>query len=333
MKRGWRFWYRPRGEAVECPACRHPGLRLLDVLRMRRDRPGLPIVFLTGCEGCGLLFTNPLPAAEELARFYAAGGTWAARAAGRTDRLAAATRRQLARNRSLRAKSPSPKRRALLAALQPFLDVTNPPPSSRVLDVGCGDGKLLDSLQDLGWQTYGVEPSSDVAFLRHHRLDAPPEDASFDFTVAHHVLEHVVDPLAFLRRLRATLRPGGTLFVSVPRVDTLPVHGDFRYCINGRNHVVAFTESCLRGLLARAGFETIARLDEPDLDAALSETLPLRLRLVARRSDVDPTLPDAPLAAAIEALEAYARTRLDRREQLWRRLPVRFRAGLAEARR
>ncbi len=149
-----------------------------------------------------------------------------------------------------------PRRRdTLLQALQPHVNVLSRPAGARALDVGCGDGKFLNGLQDLGWDTYGIEPSSSVAFLRHHRLESPPQDGSFDLVVLHHVLEHVIEPLALLRAVSATLRDGGGLFVSVPRLDTLAQHGDFRYCINGRNHPLAFSETCLRGLLARAGFE------------------------------------------------------------------------------
>jgi SAM-dependent methyltransferase len=165
-----------------------------------------------------------------------------------------------------------------------------------------------------------------VAFLRHHRLDVPPEDGSFDLVILHHVLEHVAEPLGLLRQLARSLRDGGVLFISVPRLDKLPIHRDYRYCLNGRTHVMGFSETCLHGLLARAGLTPTARLDDR-LDVALTDGKPLRLRLIATRTAAPPRLPDAPLAPARRALHAYARTGgpTSRMRVL---LPVRVRAAL-----
>jgi len=214
----------------------------------------------------------------------------------------------------------------LLEGLASHVPIEAPPPGAKALDVGCGHGKLLDKLMARGWQTYGIEPSTTVAFLRHHCLDAPPQDGSFDLVVLHHVLEHVPEPLGLLQQLARTLRQGGVLFLSVPRLDTLPVHRDYRYCLNGRTHVVAFSEACLHGLLARAGLTLTARLDDR-LDARLSDGKPMRLRLVAVRTAAPPQLPAAPLTPARRALHAYART--GGPASLVRALlPVRVRAAL-----
>jgi len=172
---------------------------------------------------------------------------------------------------------------AVVSALAPYAPVHNPPSGAKVLDFGCGDGKLLNRLQDRGWETSGIEPSTAVAFLRHRHLTSPPQDGSFDLVILSHVLEHVINPLGVLRQLAESLREGGVLFVSVPRLDTLPQHGDLKYCLNHR-HVVCFSETCLRGLLTRAGFATTARLDAKELDEAFTDGKPLRLRLVATRT-------------------------------------------------
>jgi SAM-dependent methyltransferase len=50
------------------------------------------------------------------------------------------------------------------------------------------------------------------------RLDFLP-DASQDFVIANHVLEHAPDPLGALLSWARVLRPGGVLFVTVPHVD------------------------------------------------------------------------------------------------------------------
>ena len=42
------------------------------------------------------------------------------------------------------------------------------------------------------------------------------EDASLDFVIANHMLEHVEDPIAALHHFLRVLRPGGTLFLTLP---------------------------------------------------------------------------------------------------------------------
>ncbi|NOT24844.1 MAG: class I SAM-dependent methyltransferase [Acidobacteria bacterium] len=325
---GW--WLTLERESSSCPACESPGIILLDVLPIPKSPDGNRVVFVTGCRACGLLFTNPLPRHEELVQYYQPDGRWASVRAERIRRLEAIEAR---RQRSRRARQKSrlrPRSRALFDALAAHLSVYDPPPGAKLLDFGCGDGKFLNKFQDLGWDTYGVEPSTDAAFVRHHRLHVAPQDGSFDFVFLNHVLEHVGAPLAVLEQLAATLRIGGVLFVSVPRVDTLPVHGDLDYCISGRKHVMCFSETCLRGLLARAGFTTAARLDTHELDAIFTDGKPLRLRLVAVRTSSPDPLPVAPLAPALEALSQYVRISESVGARVRRLLPVRMRGGLLE---
>lgn len=300
------LWLRFDDEATACPACSSSRLALLDVVRVRADLTGRRLAFLTGCEDCGIIFCNPLPHDERLEAFYGDTGVWAQEHGEHAARLADAHERRrrkmkLHENRA-RVRKPPP----LIAAIGEHVPIASPEPGAKAIDFGCGTGKILNWLQDYGWDTYGIEPSLDVAFLRHARLQAPPPDGTFGFAVLHHVLEHVPNPLEILRQLAASLREGGVLFISVPRLDTLPRHGDFHYCINGRNHIMAFTDACLTSLLALAGFEVIARLHDSELDEALTNGTPLRLRLLARRTSSPPAPPASPLAAARRALRGYA---------------------------
>lgn len=288
------------------------------------------IAFISGCYACGLLFANPLPTEEQLHRYYSDEGPWAALRAERNAGVEAANVRRLGRKKPRPKASISPRARSLFNALAPYVPVYAPPPGAKVLDFGCGDGKFLNRLQDYGWETYGIEPSTSAAFPRHGQLTSPPQDGTFDFVFLNHVLEHVIDPLGLLRQLAGSLREGGVLFVSVPRVDTLPQHGDLKYCLSGHRHVVCFSETCLTGLLARAGFATTARLDAKELDAAFTEGKPLRLRLVATRTAHPPSPPDAPLTPALQALALHARTRGGLGARLRHKLPVRLRAALLD---
>jgi SAM-dependent methyltransferase len=317
------FWARYPDEASACPACASSRISLLDVIPTLRDRQGRMAAFISGCRDCGLLFANPQKSQEELDEYYAEAGAWAEQFDSR--RIRAKGREKV--------KKPMTARDRLLIALEPFVPVNTPPPGARVLDFGCGDGKFLDRLQDRGWETYGIEPAMSVAFTRHKRLDVPPEDASFHFVIVHHVLEHVPEPLMLLQQLARSMRVGGVIFISLPRVDTLPQHRQLKYCLDGRKHLVAFTETCLSGLLARASCTTVANLDARELDEALTKGEPRRLRLVAARSATPPPLPESPLNPAIAALREYRRTGGHAGEGVPSWLPLRMRAALLDGRR
>lgn len=328
--RAARYWLRFDDEVTACPACASPRIVLVDEFGIPTDARRRRVRLLSGCRECGLLFSNPQPRSEQVAAFYSEGGEWAARQAKRLRWLEAKHRQNpTGRTRPKR----RGKRDVLFDAIAPYAPVYAPPSGASVLDVGCGDGKMLDWLQRHDWETYGIEPSMDVAFIRHQRLFAPPQNQRFGLVILNHVLEHTGDPLGLLHQIAGALRDDGALFVSVPGVDALPEHGDLRYCVNGNNHPLCFSESCLRGLLARAGLKVTARLDSQELDDAFTKGSPLRLRLLATRADDAVSLPDRPLGPGIRALARHARRRASLRERARRFLPVRVRAALTVRRR
>ena len=198
-------------------------------------------------------------------------------------------------------------------AVLDILDQHIPPGGvRRVLDFGCGVGAWLNDLQDRGWDTWGIEPSSSAAFVRHQRLQEIPSDGRFDLVMVYHVLEHLPHPLDTLRRLAAAVRAGGLCFVSVPRLDTVAIHRQFAYCLHPRHHIVAYTEACLRGLLAGAGFEVVEALHE--LDAQFTAGKPLRMRLLTRRVAEPAAWPDP--AKALKTLLAQLEPLLLERAEL-----------------
>jgi SAM-dependent methyltransferase len=291
---GRRFIYRAPDEQEQCPACGSRRLAVLGVHRLQRSIAGRRTGLVSGCEACGLVFVNPPPSDEDLAARYAPTGEWA------RERPEDAAPALLVDKKPGSGSWPE-----LFAAVRDDIDVTRPPAGARALDFGCGRGKFLDVLQACGWETFGIEPASDAAFARHQRLSDVPAAPAFDLIVVHHVLEHVVDPLALLRQFAAAARPGALLLIAVPRLDTLPVHGDYGYVIS-RVHVTAYTAACLTGLLARAGWATVAA-PQDEVRVAGGRRTTARLRMLARKAAQDVPRPVRPLAPARTALRTYHR--------------------------
>jgi SAM-dependent methyltransferase len=102
--------------------------------------------------------------------------------------------------------------------------------AGRYLDVGCGSGAGLGVARALGWQVTGIEVDEFAARKARQFtdelyvgdvLEAPFVAARFDLVTAFHVLEHVVDPVAVVRRMVDWLAPGGLLVVEVPNAGGL----------------------------------------------------------------------------------------------------------------
>ena len=102
----------------------------------------------------------------------------------------------------------------------------------RLLDVGCASGYFLREAQRAKWSVVGVEPSETLYVKAVDTLGADAEihcsilehaklpRASFDAVSLWDVLEHVSDPAGFMALCAALLKPGGTLFVNVPDLDS-----------------------------------------------------------------------------------------------------------------
>jgi SAM-dependent methyltransferase len=102
-------------------------------------------------------------------------------------------------------------------------------PDARILDAGCGSGRMLDELRTRGRVTGLDENPHAVAATRrrghtalHCRIESVPvPDASFDLVTCLDVIEHTADDRATMRELRRVTRPGGTLVVTVPAYQVL----------------------------------------------------------------------------------------------------------------
>jgi 2-polyprenyl-3-methyl-5-hydroxy-6-metoxy-1,4-benzoquinol methylase len=98
----------------------------------------------------------------------------------------------------------------------------------RLLDVGCGEGSLLDLVRAEypgAWEVTGFEISrmrAERAEARGHKVVVsedgvvPLPDASADVVTSTHVVEHVPDDRVYVRELARLVRPGGVVYVETP---------------------------------------------------------------------------------------------------------------------
>lgn len=147
--------------------------------------------------------------------------------------------------------------------------------SGGALDIGCGDGAVLNALAQAGFDAHGIDldkKSISVARekyglkqVRAMTLDAYADECGrramrFDLITFFEVLEHQDDPLTFLGKVTSLGQPGSHIAGSVPnrkrflaRLDRRLSDGDLP-----PHHFLWFSRESLTALLKIAGFANIS---------------------------------------------------------------------------
>lgn len=208
---------------------------------------------LVRCSRCGLIYLDPMPTLEALARHYPP--EYFPYSVAIDDETSFFKRWD--------------RRYGVYKRCRAVIQATGQP-TGRVLDVGCATGNFLAAMRDRGWEAFGVEPNSYAANYARERLGlnvfiGELEEAGyatnfFDLVTLWDVLEHVPDPRATLEEVARILRPGGTLVLSLPNPETWEVKLFGRYWVGWDipRHLYLFTRSVLTRYLNEAGFEVTA---------------------------------------------------------------------------
>jgi 2-polyprenyl-3-methyl-5-hydroxy-6-metoxy-1,4-benzoquinol methylase len=145
---------------------------------------------------------------------------------------------------------------------------------TRVLDVGCGTGSLLRALEAAGgFDVWGLELSEYAASrardTTHARvivgdvLTAALEGETFDVINATEVIEHLRDPLAFFRRVKSLLRPGGLFIYNTGNIEgayARALGAQWPY-LHPEGHLFYYSPSTLERYFHRAGLGVLRVAD------------------------------------------------------------------------
>jgi len=235
------------------------------------------------CAACGMVSLDPLPSAADIAAHHERShrdGIYAAFAAAEDARGAVARRR--------------------LALLRPLA-----PPGSW-LDVGCSTGAFVAAAVAAGLAAEGVElASAAVVEARARGLTvhhAPIEDFApgrrWALVTAFDVVEHLRDPVGFVRRAAGWLEPDGLLALTLPDAasPTARLMGRHWFYYAPPDHVHYFTPPTARRLLETAGLRATAlrRVTKPlTLDYAFAQLAQFNPHLGGVARAVGRVLPQA----------------------------------------
>jgi SAM-dependent methyltransferase len=167
-----------------------------------------------------------------------------------------------------------------------------------ILDIGCGAGRLPKAAAENGFRAVGLD--REASWLQGSRVltpfhpvvgdahELPFQNEMFDAINMNHVLEHLEDPLKFLRESHRVLKTNGFLFIGVPNHEGLIP----RLTLNWVGYVPwihrwHFSPRSLKELLQITGF-CIIRLqlrsvDTPEIESRLKKTAYQLLNFIQRQ--------------------------------------------------
>lgn len=195
------------------------------------------------CKSCRSVFLWPPPCAEELSVFY--------QNYHRTGDFVRKAEKKVAR------------------AWRRILLLRRRAPGKRFLEIGANIGTGAEAARRLGFSATALEPDREANAagaelfpeVRHiaGMLEDLPGPEKFDFIYMAEIIEHVPDPLAFMKRVAAHMAPGAVLFATTPDAGHWRTPKNimtFKSMIPPE-HVVLFTCAGLRALFEQAGLSRV----------------------------------------------------------------------------
>lgn len=192
------------------------------------------------CNACSFTFTGDPPAELEIGRYYLSDDY-----ISHSDKRQTFTERlyHLARSYMLGQKH------RLVAA------VTNKE-SGRLLDIGSGTGYFASFMHKKGWKVTGIELNEQARNYSVTRFGintiAPEEvkdipDRSVDCITFWHVLEHLYDPLMWMREVKRILKDDGKCIIALPNLASSDArwYGDRWAALDVPRHLWHFSPATL----------------------------------------------------------------------------------------
>ncbi|MHC4544009.1 MAG: class I SAM-dependent methyltransferase [Planctomycetota bacterium] len=204
-------------EYVKCNFCNNNDAKLLF---SKKDKFGLSECDfnVVQCRNCGLIYINPRPSENEIAKFYPETYSWKETLTAESKITKTVRKLEKMYRYHLLSYETS---KVIKAAKRKM---------GKLLDVGCGSGDRLDIFRRLGFDTYGVEISASAEYARERfglnvkqgdLFEASYPDSFFDIITLNNVLEHTHNPQKITGELYRILKEDGIVAIQVPNIDCI----------------------------------------------------------------------------------------------------------------
>ena len=138
---------------------------------------------------------------------------------------------------------------------------------SRILEVGCSSGGILQYFKEQGNQVRGCDFNPETVRFGRDRYNLELQVGTIyditlswrpDIVIYSHVLEHILNPVEELEKVRSIMAENAILYIEVPGIKHISKQYDFDLLSYLQNaHVYYFTLTTLKNLLKKAGFDFI----------------------------------------------------------------------------
>jgi len=229
---------------VKCPVCRstdHDSVYERDFRVWSRDRlfvwPAQQVV----CKRCGMIFTNPQPTSATLKDFYES---------------------------DLAYQSDDDSSRYFRHQQLEFIRSHASKDCRSVFDIGASNGAFLDIAKSKGYVVTGVEPSSAGVQEAERKFGIRMAEGFFDrkfvgsckdrydIVTIRHVLEHIRNPVPFLRLATKITARGKYIFIEVP--DASRPFAENIADFFSHQHILHYTEGSLRNIASQLRLPIVA---------------------------------------------------------------------------
>ncbi len=162
------------------------------------------------------------------------------------------------------------RRRALEKQVNRLRSLT---PGRKLLDIGAGPGYFCKIAVERGFDVTAVDVNPTSVELGRKYFGVTYGDLEklqqneFDVIGCFHILEHIVDPASFLKKLRSKIKPGGVLVIHVPHREPLTYwmrncarlgRAEDKLCaLYAPEHISGFVRGSLQVSVERSGFRLI----------------------------------------------------------------------------
>ncbi|MFT4092974.1 MAG: class I SAM-dependent methyltransferase [Niabella sp.] len=238
---------------THCPVCKSGMLQ--QVFSVKDNTVSGKAFRIIHCDSCTLRFTQDVPDINEIGQYYKS-----------EDYISHTnTSKGLINKLYQRVRKVTMKQKA--GIIEKYTELK----TGKLLDVGCGTGTFLNTMQKAGWEVLGLEPEADARKVANNEygITAKPspelfslDNESFDAITLWHVLEHVHTLHEYVAQLKNLLAKNGVLFVAVPNYTSkdAKVYGKYWAGYDVPRHLYHFSPHAMQVLMEQHGLHLVKML-------------------------------------------------------------------------
>jgi len=139
--------------------------------------------------------------------------------------------------------------------------------SGKLLDIGCSVGSMLEAANKY-FDSLGIDVAEwsledarkrNLNVLNGTLEDINFEKETFDVVTFTEVIEHIHDPVSFLKEVNRVLKPQGIIYITTGNIDGWRARRDGHkwYYLTPQYHIYFFSPKTIRKILEQSGFEVL----------------------------------------------------------------------------